>query len=75
METPEAWREQQERSSERFDDGGGGGVGVRGRNSEGEEGLQRMRNKASTDNIHQRMSASTDKASTANASTDKAING
>jgi len=28
--------------------------------------------KASTDNIHQRMSASTDKASTANASTDKA---
>ncbi|KAL8156304.1 hypothetical protein AgCh_001414 [Apium graveolens] len=43
------------------------------------KGLQRMRNKASTDvskastdNIHQRMSASTDKASTANASTDKA---
>ncbi|KAL8116904.1 hypothetical protein AgCh_023184 [Apium graveolens] len=43
------------------------------------KGLQRMRNKASTDvskastdNIHQRMSASTDKASTANASTNKA---
>ncbi|KAL8099110.1 hypothetical protein AgCh_031696 [Apium graveolens] len=43
------------------------------------KGLQRMRNKASTDvskaskdNIHQRMSASTNKASTANASTDKA---
>ncbi|KAL8156130.1 hypothetical protein AgCh_001286 [Apium graveolens] len=43
------------------------------------KGLQRMRNKASTDvskastdNIHQRMSASMDKASTANASTDKA---
>ncbi|KAL8112889.1 hypothetical protein AgCh_020262 [Apium graveolens] len=41
-------------------------------------GLQRMRNKASmdvskasTDNIHQRISASMDKASTANASTDK----
>ncbi|KAL8119606.1 hypothetical protein AgCh_016927 [Apium graveolens] len=43
---------------------------------------QRMRNKASTDvskastdKIHQWMSASTDKASTANASTNKAING
>ncbi|KAL8115594.1 hypothetical protein AgCh_022189 [Apium graveolens] len=46
------------------------------------EDLQRMRNKASTDvsnastdNIHQRISASTDKASIARASTDKAING
>ncbi|KAL8090706.1 hypothetical protein AgCh_039955 [Apium graveolens] len=46
------------------------------------EDLQRIRNKASTDvsnastdNIHQRISASTDKASTARASTDKAING
>ncbi|KAL8113070.1 hypothetical protein AgCh_020410 [Apium graveolens] len=44
--------------------------------------LQRMRNKASTDvskastdNILQRMSASTDRALTANTSTDKAING
>ncbi|KAL8105441.1 hypothetical protein AgCh_029301 [Apium graveolens] len=43
------------------------------------EDLQRIRNKASTDvskastdNIHQRISASTDKTSTANASTDKA---
>ncbi|KAL8100703.1 hypothetical protein AgCh_032818 [Apium graveolens] len=46
------------------------------------EDLQRIRNKASTDvsnastdNIHQRISASMDKASTARASTDKAING
>ncbi|KAL8108207.1 hypothetical protein AgCh_024595 [Apium graveolens] len=43
------------------------------------EDLQRIRNKASTDtskastdNIHQRISASMDKTSTANASTDKA---
>ncbi|KAL8089337.1 hypothetical protein AgCh_038956 [Apium graveolens] len=43
------------------------------------KGLQRMRSKASmdvskasTDNIHQRMSASMDKASTANASMDNA---
>ncbi|KAL8119413.1 hypothetical protein AgCh_016800 [Apium graveolens] len=46
------------------------------------EDLQRIRNKASTDvsnastdNIHQRISASTDKALTARASTDKAISG
>ncbi|KAL8110706.1 hypothetical protein AgCh_026445 [Apium graveolens] len=46
------------------------------------EDLQRIRNKASTDvsnastdNIHQQISDSTDKASTARASTDKAING